>query len=256
MQEVGTRSLPGSPRRGILRPHFPFKSGPVRPGRETTRCSTISAPPRMLEEAFPCEHDPRSRRRAPCPRADRPRDRRAGTDGRPRPRRDRRPRGPPRPATLAGDRLDRGRRDPGRRPRHHVLSRRHRAHRRSARGPRDADPVRHRGPDGDPGGRRPVHRQDGPRRDGRAHGPGPRAADPARGPRRPRPSGAADPRGLRREERPHAARRRRAGDGDGGRRRGRRRRPGSDVPNEPAGGPGRRRSRGPGHRRSEARKSA
>ena len=58
------------------------------------------------------------------------------------------------------------------------------------------------------------------------------------------PSRAADPRGLRREERPHAARRRRAGDGDGGRRRGRRRRPGGIDRSNPRGGPGHRRTGG------------
>ena len=158
--------------------HFPFKSGPVRPGRETTRCTTTCAPPRLLEEAFPCEHDPRtpttSAGRSPGSPT-----RSSSANGRDRlvARGDRRPR-----ATTSRVRLAReiaqieGVEVPVGCARHHVLPRRHRPDRRGARGPRDADPLRHRRPDRGPGRRRPVHGQDDPGGDGRPDGPRPARA--------------------------------------------------------------------------------
>ena len=59
---------------------------------------------------------------------------------------------------------------PGRRPRHHVLPRRHRAARRGARGARDADRLRHHGHDGGARRRRALHGPDDPSGDGRPDG--------------------------------------------------------------------------------------
>ncbi len=104
----------------------------------------------------------------------------------PRPRRDPAPRRAARPPHRAGDPRARGRGDPGRRARHHLLPRRPVARRPAAGRQGHADPVRPQRAHGRARGRRPVHGPHDPGRDGRAHRLRAAAGDPPRGPRRPR----------------------------------------------------------------------
>ena len=131
---------------------------------------------------------------------------------------------------------ERGRRDPGRGARHHVLPRRPVARRPAARRQGHGPAVRPERGDGRPRRRRPLHGADDPRGDGRARRLRAAAGDPPRGPRRPRPPRAADPGRPRRQERPDVARGGRPGPPRGDRRRGR----GPDRPRrraEPAAAP-------------------
>ena len=116
---------------------------------------------------------------------------------------------------------ERGRRGPGRGARHHVLPRRPLAGRPAAGRQGHGAAVGHRRPDGRPRRRRPVHRPDDPRRDGRPRRLRAAAGDPPGGARRSRPSRAADPGRPRRQERADLARGARPGPPRGDRRRGR-----------------------------------
>ena len=89
---------------------------------------------------------------------------------------------------------------PRRHARHQLLPRRPR-HPALAGGAPHRHPVRRRGPRRHPRRRRALHRAHDPRGDGRDHGLRPPVLDPAGGARRPRPPRAADPRGLRGQER-------------------------------------------------------
>src|SRR4029453_19246185 len=136
------------------------------------------------------------------------------------------PRRRPRPSPGGRDRPDRGTVRPRRGARHHLLPGRHRDPGRGARGGRTPDRLRHQRQDGRPGRRRPVHGADDPLGARRARGLRAADRDPARRARRPGAPGAADPRRLRRQERPHPQGRGRAGGPAGDRWRGRRARGG------------------------------